>query len=215
MNHLDEIAEVMRKYPDTLFMVDAVSSMAGCRIPIDEYGIDICLAGMQKAFSLPAGLAVASVSEKLLERARSIEQRGYYFDLLEMAKYDDRGMTPSTPAIAQIQALNSQLDDFFEEGLPARFERHAKLARITQDWARSEFALFAEEGYASPTVTCVDNSRGISVADLNAELGKQWITIANGYGKLKEKTFRIAHMGDTQEWELRGLLATIDEILRR
>jgi len=212
MNHLDEIAAVMKRYPDVMFLVDAVSSMAGSRIPVDEWGIDVCLAGMQKAFCLPAGLAVASVSEAALERARSVENRGYYFDFIEILKYDERTMTPSTPAIPQIQALDAQLDDILAEG-PGRFERHAKLAGIVQAWARRHFGLFAEEGYESPTVTCVENTRGISVAGLNDELGKQWAQISNGYGKLKEQTFRVAHMGDTQEWEIRGLLATLDDLL--
>jgi aspartate aminotransferase-like enzyme len=213
LNRLDEIAEVVRGYPDVLFLVDAVSSMAGVRIPVDAWGIDVCLAGMQKAFSLPAGLAVASVSERALERAKTIEHRGYYFDFLEMAKYDDRDMTPSTPAIAQIHALDAQLDDILAEGPAERFRRHADLARIAQEWARSRFSLFAESGFESPTVTCVENTRGISVADLNAELGRQHVMLSNGYGKLKETTFRIGHMGDTEEWELRGLLATVDRIL--
>ena len=213
INPLPEIAAMLRKYPDVLLMVDSVSAMAGAPIATDEWGIDVCLAGLQKAFSLPAGLTVCTVSERALERAKTIEHRGYYFDFLEMAKYDDRGMTPSTPAIAQINALDAQLDDILEEGIEARFERHAYLASITQEWARRHFALFAEEGYASPTITCVKNSRGFSVADLNGELGKQWAMLSNGYGKLKEETFRIGHMGDTQEWELRGLLATIDRIL--
>lgn len=213
MNRLDEIAAVMKKYPDVSFLVDAVSSMAGSKIDVDALGIDVCLAGLQKAFALPAGLAVASVSERALEKAATIEHRGYYFDLIEIAKYDSKGMTPSTPAIPQIQALDAQLDDFFIEGLDARFARHAFLADIVRSWARRNFALFAAEGYESPTITCIENTRGVSVAGLNEELAGQWAMISNGYGVLKEKTFRIAHMGDTQEWEIRGLLATIDRIL--
>ncbi len=213
MNHLDEIAAVVRKHGDVMLMVDAVSSMAAAKIPVDEWGIDVCLAGLQKAFSLPAGLAVASVSDRALERARSVEHRGYYFDFLEMLKYDERGQTPSTPAIPQINALDAQLDDILAEGIEARFARHAALAEITQQWARRHFALFAEEGFESPSITCVKNTRGISVAELNRELGQQWAMISNGYGKLKEQTFRIGHMGDTQEWEIRGLLATIERIL--
>ncbi len=213
MNRLDEIAEVVRRHPDVTFLVDAVSSMAGVRIPVDAYGIDVCLAGVQKAFSLPAGLTVAAVSDRALEKARSVEHRGYYFDFLEMARYDERAETPATPAIPQIHALDAQLDDILAEGLEARVARHALLARIVQDWARDRFALFAEEGFASATLTCVANTRGISVASLNRELGRQWLAISNGYGKLKEKTFRIGHMGDTQEWEIRGLLATMDRIL--
>jgi aspartate aminotransferase-like enzyme len=213
MNHLDEIAKVMKKHPDVLFLVDAVSSMAGSRIPVDDWGIDVCLAGLQKAFALPAGLALASVSQRALDRAREIEHRGYYFDFLEMLKYDERNMTPSTPAIPQINALDAQLDEIVAEGAARRFERHAHLAGIVQDWARQHFALFAEEGYESSTVTCVENTRGISVKDLNEALGRQNAQISNGYGKLKEKCFRIAHMGDTREWEIRGLLASIDNIL--
>jgi len=213
MNHLDEIAEVVRRYSDVTFLVDAVSSMAGARIDVDRLGIDVCLAGLQKAFALPAGLTVASVSARALDKARTIEHRGYYFDFLEMLKYDERGETPATPAIPQIWALDAQLDDVLAEGLEARFERHAMLARIVQGWARHHFAVFAEEGFESPTLTCVANTHGISVTDLNRRLGEQYAAISNGYGMLKEKTFRIAHMGDTQEWEIRGLLATIDRIL--
>jgi aspartate aminotransferase-like enzyme len=213
MNRLDEIAAVMKRHPGVMFLVDAVSSMAGAPLAVDELGIDVCLAGLQKAFSLPAGLAVASVSERALEKARGIEHRGYYFDFLEMLKYDERDQTPSTPAIPQINALDAQLDDILAEGIEARFERHAALARVVRQWARHHFAIFSEEGYESPTLTCVANNRGISVADLNKQLGKQHAMISNGYGKLKEETFRIAHMGDTQEWEIRGLLATIERIL--
>ena len=103
--------------------------------------------------------------------------------------------------------------DLPAEGIEKRFARHSTLAGIVQDWARQRFALFAQEGYESPTITCVQNTRGVSVAELNRELAGQWTTISNGYGALKEKTFRIAHMGDTQEWEIRGVLATIDRIL--
>jgi aspartate aminotransferase-like enzyme len=213
MNHLGEIAAVVRRHPGVNFLVDAVSSMAGTPIPVDEWGIDVCLAGTQKAFALPAGLTVASVSERALQKAREVENRGYYFDFLDMLKYDERKETPATPAIPQIQALDAQLDDILAEGPDQRFARHAALADIARRWARERFALFAEEGYESPTLTCVQNTRGISVAELNRELGRQWVQISNGYGDLKEKTFRIAHMGDTQEWELRGLLATMDRIL--
>jgi len=213
MNRLDEIAAVVGRYPEVTFLVDAVSSMAGTRIDVDRLGIDVCLAGLQKAFALPAGLTVGSVSPKALDKARTIAHRGYYFDFLEMLKYDEREQTPATPAIPQIHALDAQLDDVIAEGPDARFERHAMLARVVQSWARRHFSVFAEEGFESPTLTCVANTRGISVGDLNRRLAEQHAAISNGYGSLKEKTFRIAHMGDTQEWEIRGLLASIDHIL--
>jgi predicted phosphoserine aminotransferase len=213
MNRLDEIAGVMRKYPNVSFLVDAVSSMAGMRIPVDEWRIDVCLAGLQKAFALPAGLTIASVSRRALDKAKTIPNRGYYFDFLDMLKYHERQQTPATPAIPQIHALDAQLDDILAETPEGRFARHEALARIVRDWARRHFAVFAEEGYESPTLTCIANTKNISVGSLNKELGKQSAAISNGYGDLKEKTFRIAHMGDTQEWEIRGLLAVIDRIL--
>lgn len=213
LNRLEEIAAVLRGHPEVTFLVDAVSSMAGVRIDVDALGIDVCLAGLQKAFALPAGLTVASVSDRALEKAAALEQRGYYFDFLEMKKYDERGQTPSTPAIPQIFALDAQLDDILEEGPEQRYARHAALAAIVQGWARRYFALFAERGFESPTVTCVANSRQISVAGLNERLARQQMTISNGYGRLKERTFRIAHMGDTTESEIRELLSSIEWIL--
>ncbi len=213
MNHLDEIAGVMRKYPDVTFLVDAVSSMAGSRINVDDYGIDVCLAGFQNAFSVPEGLALASISERALEKAKTVNYRGYYFDFLEMLKYDGHSMTAADPEDPRIRELDTQLDAMLTEGLDRRYQRHAELAQVTQEWAREHFDLFSQEGFESPTVTCVENTRGISVTDLNAKLAEHSARISDGFGKLKEKTFRIAHIGDTREREMRGLLATIDRIL--
>jgi aspartate aminotransferase-like enzyme len=212
MNPLKEIAEVVSKYDDVLLMVDAVSGMAGVDIDFDGLGLDLCLAGLQKCFGLPSGLAVFAVSERAMKRAETVKDRGFYFDFLSFKKYHEKNMTASTPAIPHIFALDNQLDFILEEG-KGRFERHERMAKIVQDWAKKHFELFAEEGYESPTVTCIKNTRGISVVDLNAELAKHHCMLSNGYGSLKEKAFRIAHMADTQEWEIRGLLSLIDSIL--
>lgn len=214
MNPLYEIAEVMRKYPDVIFMVDAVSSMAGVKIEVDKLGIDVCLAGVQKAFALPPGLTVVSVSEKALKKAEQVPNRGYYFDFLVFRRYlDERGQTPTTPAISQIYALNKQMDDILAEGLENRFARHQRMADYVREWARENFALFAQPGYESNTVTAIRNTKGISVAKLNEELGKRGAMISNGYGPLKEKTFRIAHMGDIQLQDLEQLISWIEEII--
>jgi len=214
MNPLYEIAEVMRKYPDVIFMVDAVSSMAGVKIEVDKLGIDVCLAGVQKAFALPPGLTVVSVSEKALKKAERVPHRGYYFDFLVFKRYlDERKQTPTTPSISHLYALNKQLDDIFAEGLERRFARHHEMAEYVREWARENFALFAQPGYESDTVTAIRNTRGISVAGLNEELAKRGAQISNGYGPLKEKTFRIAHMGDLQLSDIKELLSWIDEII--
>lgn len=214
MSNLEKIAEVMEDYPDVMFMVDAVSSMSGVKIEVDKLGIDLILAGVQKAFALPPGLAVFAVSDKAMEKAKTAENKGYYFNLEVFEKYNNKNQTPTTPAIPQIFALNKQLDRFYEEGPENRFKRHEKLAKYVRNWAvDSGFELFAEEGYRSNTVSAIKNTKGISIAKLNEELAKRDMMLSNGYGPLKEKTFRIAHMGDIQMKDLKELTDAIDEIM--
>ena len=117
-------------------------------------------------------------------------------------------------SISHLFALDVQTDRILKEGIDARFKRHDKMAKRVQDWAKKHFALYPVEKYASKTVTCIKNTRGISVADLNKELGKRNLTLSNGYGKLKEQTFRIAHMGDLQMSDIDELLGAIEEILK-
>ncbi len=213
-NPLPEIAEVLKNHPDVIFMIDAVSSMVGIKIEFDKLGIDFCLASTQKAFAIPPGFAIAAVSHKAMERAEEVENRGYYFDLLSWKKYAQKNQTLYTPSISHLYALDKQLDDMLAEGMEARFKRHEKMAKFVQGWALEKFDMFPEEGYWSNTLTTVKNTRGISVADLNKELlEKHDCVISNGYGKLKEQTFRIAHMGDLQISDLEELLAWIDDII--
>jgi len=214
MNPLREIAEVVNRYPDVFLLVDAVSAMAGVKIETNAWNIDFVLAGVQKAFALPAGLAVASVSERALSRAQAVPPRSYYFNLTKMHKSHLKNQTPSTPAIPHLFALNAQLDDMLDEGLDERFARHETMAKIVQSWAVKYFDIYPEEGYWSKTLTCVKNTRGIAVADLISTLAKDYnLRISNGYGSIKEKTFRIAHMGDTQLDEIEGLLRVIETVL--
>ena len=215
MNPIKEIGEVVKKFDDVLFLVDAVSGMAGTEIRVDDWGIDMCLAGVQKAFALPAGLTVASVSKKLLKRSETVENRSYYFNLPLLYKYHQRSQTRTTPAIPQIFALQKQLNDIVDdEGIENRFERHKEMAEYVQNWALKYFDIYAEEGYWSNTVTCIENNRGIDVSNLINELVEKYnIRIANGYGDLKNKAFRIGHMGDLSLVDIKGLLATIEDIL--
>lgn len=214
MNPLEEVAEVMKKYPDVCWLVDAVSSMTGVKIEVDKLGIDVCLAGVQKCFALPPGFAICSVSEKALKKAENVENRGYYFDFLTFLKYDkDRHQTPTTPVIPIIYAFDKQLDRMLAEGLDNRYARHQEMADYVRDWTRKYFDFFPDEKYLSVTLTAIKNTRGISVADLNKELGNRGAMISNGYGKLKEQSFRIAHMGDLTLDDEKWLLGQINEIL--
>ena len=214
MNPVQDIAAMVRdKYPDVLILVDAVSCMAGAKIEFDAWGLDVCLAGVQKCFAVPPGLTVCAVSDRARERAAQVPNPGYYFAYVHMDKRYDKGMTPATPAISLIQALNAQMDDILAAGLDARWQRHREMAAYIQDWARQHFGLYSDERYLSPTITNVKNTRGISVADLNVELGERGAMISNGYGDLKEKCFRIAHMGDLTMNDMTWLTAQIEDIL--
>lgn len=207
MSDLAAIAAVMRKYPDVIFIVDTVSSMSALDIPIDEYGIDCCIFGVQKAFALPPGLAVFTASEKALERASEVEGRGYYFDFLEFALADQKDNTPSTPAISLLYALDAQLDRMYKEGFAKRFERHDQMANMVRIWAtQNGFELFPTDGAYSQTLTCIKNTRGIDLAGLKKRLGELEYAIDDGYGKIKGQTFRIAHMGDLLPKDLQEFL---------
>jgi len=214
MNPLKDTAALIHaKYPDVLIVVDAVSCMAGAKIEFDAWGLDVCLAGVQKCFALPPGLTICAVSDRARERAKLVPNHGYYLAYEHMDKRYEKHQTPATPAVSLIQALNAQMDDMLVEGLENRWQRHKDMAAFVQDWARRYFALYSDERYLSHTVTNVENTRGISVAGLNEELGKRGAMISNGYGDLKEKCFRIAHMGDLTLGDLEWLTGQIEDIL--
>lgn len=192
MNPLAEIAAVVRQHPDVMLIVDSVSSFSAVPIATDELGIDLLLTGSQKALALPPGMALLTCSDRAFERASSIKGRGYYFDLLEFKKNAEANMTPSTPSVSHIYALQSKLEDIAAEGIEARYARHAATNALVHDWVRRNgFEFFAPQGYRSVSLTCVANNRGIDVADVVSKLKKRHrIAIDGGYGKLKGKTFR-------------------------
>lgn len=216
MNPLDEISEVVKKYPDVIFCLDTVSSLGGAKIEVDKWGVDICIASTQKCLGLPPGLAVCSYSEKAINAAKEVDNRGFYFDLDRVSNYVDKKpyQYPSTPSLPHMFALDYQLDKILNtEGLENRFERHAKNAEFVRAWAKKYFDLYSDENYLSNTVTNIKNTRGISVKELNVALGERGYIISNGYGALKEKAFRIAHMAETKQEDLEALFAEIEDIL--
>ncbi len=214
MNPVYEIGQVVAKYPEVVYLVDTVSSLAGAKVEVDKCNIDVCLTSTQKAIGLPPGLAVASISEKAFERAQTVENRGWYLDLVSVYKKAASAYQyPSTPTTPHMWGLDFQLNRILnEEGLQNRFDRHSEQAKIVHAWARKHFALYANEDYLSQTVTCIRNTVGHSVADLNKELAKRGYMISNGYGATKEKVFRIAHMADRKTEDLLALLGEIEDI---
>ena len=216
MSPLRELCEVLKKYPGVVSIVDTVSSFSAVPIPMHELGIDVLLTGSQKALALPPGMALFSVSEKAFERAKAQKDRGYYFDFLEFKKNQAEDMTPSTPVISHIYALQSKLDDIFNEGLENRYARHARLNGLVADWVkRNGFEFFAADGNRSKSLTCVKNNRNIDVAALISKLREKYqCVIDGGYGKIKGKTFRISNMGDETDETITQLLGWLDDCLR-
>ncbi len=214
-NPIKEIGEVVRQYDDTLYIIDSVSGFLGSELRADEWGIDMALTSSQKAFALPPGIAFASISDRVIERAKQVKHRGYYFDFIEIEKSLKKNNTPSTPPISLMYAANKQLDDILAEGLDVRLARHAQMAETTRQWALSRgFGLFAQEGYRSNTVTAIDNrEKNISVDDMAKFMGGKGFSMDKGYGDIKGKTFRIAHMGDMTPDILAEVLSGLDEFI--
>ncbi len=215
-NPVSEIGQLLKEnYPDICFLVDSVSGMGGIKLEVDNSAIDVCIFGTQKALALPPGLAICSVSEKVIKKAETIPHRGWYFDFLNLLKYARKFQYPSTPAISLMYTLDYQLKKILdEEGLENRFKRHQELGEMAREWVKkSGFELLPREEYASNTVTCVKNTKGIDILELKQKLGEKGYAFATGYGKVKETTFRIGHMGDRTLEELKEYLDTIDEVL--
>jgi aspartate aminotransferase-like enzyme len=214
-NPIQELAAVVSEVsPDTLICVDAVSSLAGIKIEMDAWGLDLVLTSSQKCLALPPGLALAAVSDRALAYAQKVADRGWYFDLIRLEAHLHQDSTPATPAMSLIYALELQLDRIQAEGLENRFVRHSEMAGLVQDWALTNgFELFAKQGYRSQTVTAVKNTLGFDIGELNSFLLSRGMRIANGYGPLRGSTFRIAHMGETRVADINHLLAALKDYI--
>jgi aspartate aminotransferase-like enzyme len=220
MSPLPHMAALKDKYPEVMFIVDAVSSMTAVKLEFDKLRVDVLLAGTQKAFAMPPGLTVFTCSPAALSKAASAKDRGYYFDFVEFQKNAEQNMTPSTPSIGHVYALASKLEEIFAEGLEARYARHGKLAEMTREWAaRHGFRLFPEKGYESVTLTCVNNGarpggRMIDVPKFQKMVKDQGFLIDGGYGKIKGTTFRISNMGNETETSMQQLYAAMDVAMK-
>ncbi len=214
MNPLAEIAEAVAEFDDVVLLVDGITSGAVVPVECGKLPIDAFVTGSQKGLACPPGLALATFSPRAMERAKEKEHRGTYFDLLTIHKSWEKDQTPTTPAVPQFRALRKRLEKIAADE-DAWYGMHREKSEFTRSWARERFALFPEEGYESVSLTCVENTRGISVADLNNFLRERGMILSNGYKDLKEKTFRIGHMGANDMEHHRTLLGLIDEFLER
>ncbi|MHA2051159.1 MAG: pyridoxal-phosphate-dependent aminotransferase family protein [Promethearchaeota archaeon] len=213
-NPMEDLIPIIKDY-NALVCVDATSSMAGVKLEVDKLKIDICLASVQKCFALPPGLAICSVSEEAFAKSSLVKNRGYYFDFLTLLKKAEAYQTPTTPPIPQIRGLASQLNYILNvEGLLNRFERHKQLGKHTRDWAKSiGFEMFSEKGYESNTVSTIRNNINLDIGFMIKTLLEKGFRIVNGYGNLKNETFRIGHMGELTSNDLEEMLSVLTEIV--
>jgi len=216
MNDLPAIAKVVKSFENVLLIVDTVSSLSAVPVDMDALGLDVVLAGVQKALALPPGLAVFAVSEAAMARAKAQPNRGYYFDFLEFAKNADANNTPSTPAISLLFGLQQVLGTIAAEGLTARIARHEANNQMLLAWgAKHGFKNFAPEGLGSKTLVCFHTPEGFDQSAFIKTLkSKHGFVINGGYGKIKGLTFRISNMGNETAATMQELIDAMDEVLK-
>ncbi|MDH5589212.1 MAG: alanine--glyoxylate aminotransferase family protein [Gemmatimonadota bacterium] len=220
LNPIEDFASVVAKFPGTFLLVDSVTGVGGAPVHTDEWGLDFVLTGSQKALALPPGLAFAVASEALMERSTTMTGKGVYFDLVAFARNLEKLQTPNTPAVSLLYALREQLAHIEAETMEARWARHARMAQRTGEWVDAmasdrgiPLRVLAPVGFRSPTVTCVELPEGVRGPSVVASMRDRGWTIGGGYGKLKEETIRIGHMGDHTVEELDDLLGELTEVL--
>jgi len=215
MSDLDAISTLLKnKYPSVVWLVDAVSSMAGIKIDVDRLGIDFLLSSTQKAWGLPAGFSVCSVSNKLIEKSKTLSNKGYFLDIEVYEKYYLKLQTPTTPSIPHMFGLKKIIELIELEGIENRWKRHIELSEHTIKWARNHGQeLFPDKGCHSFTLTCLKNIQNWDIDKINEELLNKGFRMDRGYGNLKGKVFRIPHMGNIYKKDLEEYLTTIDDII--
>jgi aspartate aminotransferase-like enzyme len=216
-NPVEELCKVVHEIgPDTIIMVDAVSSLGGVKIEMDKLGIDFLLTSSQKCFALPPGLSMGGTSDRALKKAETVENRGWYFDLLLLEKHRLKDSTPMTPVLPLIYALDFQLDRMLAEGLDARYQRHAAMSKKVYDWSVAQgIKPFPADDCRSKTVVTVNNDKKWVIGDLNKFLLQRGMRIANGYGAIKDVTFRIATMGETSLEDVNKLLSALEDFMKQ
>ena len=196
-NPVEEIAEVLKKYPDVVWCMDAVSSAAGSRIETDKLGVDVLVTSTQKALALPPGMAVCTLSQKAYERTASVPNRGCYFDLRSI--YDtiqkkDYQYT-NTPCVSIMYAMDLQLQRIMQEGVENRFARHEAMAEFVRSWADEYFSVFANRDHLSRTLTVISNTRDIDIAALNNALIERGMQLA-GTDRIERIELKLANAYD-------------------
>jgi aspartate aminotransferase-like enzyme len=213
---LPGLARVVHARPDVLLLVDAVTSIGAMPVETDAWGLDFVFTGSQKALALPPGIALGAASERYLERARTLDDRGWYLSPTHLLGAAEKQLGLTTPALPVYHALARQLERIEASGgLPARFARHAEMAERMTQWAdgRDGVRILAPAGRRSPTVTALELSGDRTPEAVVAELERREWLIATGLPPLGDRVIRIGHMGDLDVTMLNGLLAELETLV--
>lgn len=219
MQPLEQLAKTARlANPDILILVDAVSSAGVVDLPVDAWDLDIVVTGSQKAFMIPPGLAMASVSERAWKAHAASTAPRYYWDFSFHKQFEAKGQTPWTPAIPQIYALVEALRIMRAEGLPALFARHETLTRMLRAGlaAVGLRPVVTDEAIASRAVTAVYPPDGVDAEVLRKAVQQEFnLVLAGGQGKMAGKIFRIGHLGFYQPLDMLTVLAALEVVCKR
>lgn len=216
MHPVKEIADLVKSRDDTILVVDAITALGVFDVPTDKWNLDIVVAGSQKAFMLPPGLAFAAVSEKAWKLAEESDLPRYYFDYRKEAKAIEKNQTAYTPAVSLLMGLCQVLDMMKKEGLENIFARHARLGRATREGVKAlGLELFAPES-PSNALTAVKVPEGVDGGKIPKTLRDEHnVTIAGGQGSMKGNIFRIAHLGYTGNFDVIVAIAALEMTLNR
>jgi len=212
LSPLGEMISAIRAKNDPLIFVDAVTSAFGSDLQLRKNDVDALVFGTQKALALPPGMAMMAVSDKLMKKAKEVKNRGFYTDLIKLKKNNDENYALTTPPVSLMYALDFQLERMTKEGMQSRYRRHKEMADTVRKWSSKLFGMFPEEGYMSNTIGVL-NRGNLDFSKFHSALKEKGYEISGGYGEVKEKTFRIGHMGDLTPKRVSELLKVMDETL--
>ena len=214
-----ELAKVVHEFDDMMLLVDTVSSMGGVPVETDQWDLDFVFTGSQKAIAVPPGLALGAASPRMIERAKTIQERGAYLDMVTFHEAFSAGQPgPNTPAVSLFFQLEHQLGRIMAEGIDVRCARHQSLLEACERWVAGPgkqlgLSYLPDPGRRSWTVSCLKLPEGVTAKSVTQPLAQEGWTIGSGYGKLKETTIRIGHMGEHTVDALNQLLALIERVL--
>ena len=213
-NDLASISSVVKEF-DKLLLVDAISSLGSINLPVDDWHCDVTVTGSQKGWMAPPGLAMVSVSQEAWRAHSKAKMPRFYWDFSRAKSYLERWQTPWTPAVTAVFALSVSLEMMSKEGLPNIITRHARVAKAARDGVKSlGLSLFADERYASNTVTAVAASDGLDTKKMLRILREEHqVILGGGQQKLDGKIFRIGHLGWVTEDNIEAVISALKVVL--